>query len=106
VNVVIARATQRSIPSSMFAIIRTRWHTRPLSRRARRRSSSAPGSLRKKYAGIVYPPKIVHLPNHSTTSGDHYKRGASIDGGDEAVRNGAAPDDLFAALLYDYSVTR
>jgi hypothetical protein len=32
----------------MFAIIRTRWHTRPLSRRAKRRSSAAPGSLRKK----------------------------------------------------------
>ena len=29
----------------------------PLSRRAKRRSSAAPGSLRKKYAGIVYPPK-------------------------------------------------
>jgi hypothetical protein len=37
----------------MFAIIITRWHTRPLSRRAKRRSSAAPGSLRKKYAGIV-----------------------------------------------------
>jgi AraC-like DNA-binding protein len=41
----------------MFAIIRTRWHTRPLSRRAKRRSSAAPGSLRKKYTGIVHPPK-------------------------------------------------
>jgi hypothetical protein len=37
----------------MFAIIITRWHTRPLSRRAKRRSSAAPGSLRKKYAGIL-----------------------------------------------------
>src|SRR5882757_4325517 len=53
----------------MFAIIRTRWQTRPLSCRARRRSSAAPGSLRKKYAGIVYPPNMVRLPNHSTTSG-------------------------------------
>jgi hypothetical protein len=41
----------------MFAIIRTRWQTCPLSRRAKRRRSAAPGSLRKKYAGIVYPPK-------------------------------------------------
>ncbi len=32
-----------------------RWQTRPLSRRAKRRSSAAPGSLRKKYAGIVHP---------------------------------------------------
>jgi hypothetical protein len=42
-----------SIPSSRFAIIKTRWQTRPLSRRAKRRSSTAPGSLRKKYAGMV-----------------------------------------------------
>ena len=27
---------------------------------------------------------------------------AGIDGGDEAVRNGAAQDDLFAALLYQH----
>jgi hypothetical protein len=32
----------------MFAISRTRWQTRPLSPRAKRRSSVAPGSLRKK----------------------------------------------------------
>src|SRR6267378_3203625 len=57
----------------MFAIIRTRWQTRPLSRRAKRRSSAAPGSLRKKYAGIAYPPNMVRLPNHSTTSGDPRK---------------------------------
>src|SRR6478672_3116541 len=57
----------------MLAIIRTRWHTRPLSRRARHRSSAAPGSLRKKYADIVYPPNMVRLTNHSTTSGDHRK---------------------------------
>jgi len=57
----------------MFAIIRTRWQTRPLSRRAKRRSSAAPGSLQKKYAGIVHPPIMVRLPNHSTTSGDHWK---------------------------------
>src|SRR4029450_4801874 len=57
----------------MFAIIRTRWHTRPLSHRARRRSSAAPGSLRKKYAGIVHPPNMVRLPSHSTISGDHRK---------------------------------
>src|SRR5437667_5704875 len=57
----------------MFAIIRTRWHTRPLSRRAKRRSSAAPGSLRKKYAGIVHPPIMVRLPNYSTISGDHRK---------------------------------
>ena len=29
---------------------------------------------------------------------------AGIDGGDEAVRNGAAQDDLFAALLYQHSL--
>src|ERR1700730_12329964 len=57
----------------MFAIIRTRWQPRPLSCRARRRSSAAPGSLRKKYAGIVYPPNMVRLPNHSTTSGNPRK---------------------------------
>src|SRR5882757_8262082 len=57
----------------MFAIIRTRWQTRPLSPRAKRRSSAAPGSLRKKYAGIAYPPNMVRLPNHSTTSGDPRK---------------------------------
>src|SRR5258707_14573045 len=57
----------------MLAIIRTRWHTRPLSRRARRRSSAAPGSLRKKYAGIVHPPNMVRLHNHSTTSRNHRK---------------------------------
>jgi hypothetical protein len=27
---------------------------------------------------------------------------AGIDGGDEAVRNGGAQDDLFAALLYQH----
>ena len=32
-------------------------------------SSAAPGSLRKKYAGIVHPPNMVRLPSHSTTSG-------------------------------------
>src|SRR5690349_2495353 len=57
----------------MFAIIRTRWHTRPLSRRAKRRSSATPGSLRKKYTDIIYPPNMVRLPDHSTTSGDHRK---------------------------------
>ena len=57
----------------MFAIIRTRWQTRPLSRRAKRRSSAAPGSLRKKYAGIVHPPNIVRLPINSTTFGDQRK---------------------------------
>jgi hypothetical protein len=41
----------------MFAIIRTRWHPRPLSPRAKRRSSAAPGSLRKKYTDIPHPPK-------------------------------------------------
>lgn len=61
------------IPSSMFAIIRTRWQTRPLSPRAKRRSSADPGSLRKKYAGIVHTSKVVHSSNHSTTSGDHQK---------------------------------
>src|SRR6516165_3107708 len=57
----------------MFAIIRTRWQTRPLSCRAKRRSSAAPGSLRKKYAGILHPPNIVRLPINSTTSGGHRK---------------------------------
>ena len=32
-----------------------------------------PGSLRKKYAGIVHPPNMVRLPINSTTSGDHRK---------------------------------
>src|SRR5207244_1674793 len=36
-------ASSCSIPSSRFAIIKTRWQTRPLSRRATRRSSGAPG---------------------------------------------------------------
>ena len=58
-------------PLEQFAIIRTRWHTRPLSARAKRRSSAAPGSLRKKYADIVHPPNMVHLTIHSTTSWDH-----------------------------------
>ena len=31
---------------------------------------------------------------------------AGIDGGDEAVRNGAAQDDLFAAFLYQHSLAR
>src|ERR1700730_16298643 len=57
----------------MFAIIRTRWQTRPLSRRAKRRSSAAPGSPRKKYAGILHPPNMVRLLINSTTSGDHRK---------------------------------
>src|SRR6266446_662794 len=57
----------------MFAIIRTRWQTGPLSRRAKRRSSAAPGSLRKKYAGIFHPPNMVRLPINSTISGDHWK---------------------------------
>src|SRR5205823_5551064 len=57
----------------MFAIIRTRWQTRPLSPRAKRRSSIAPGSLRKKYAAIAYPPNMVPLPISSTTSGLHRK---------------------------------
>src|ERR1700676_1366134 len=57
----------------MFAIIRTRWQTRPLSRRAKRRSSAAPGSLRKKYAGILHPPNMVRLLINSTTSGAQWK---------------------------------
>src|SRR5258708_22921085 len=64
----------------MLAIIRTRWHTRPLSRRAKRRSSAAPGSLRKKYADIVYPPNMVGYPDHSTTSGDYRKPVLVVDG--------------------------
>src|SRR5207248_10012538 len=39
----------------------------------KRRSSAAPGSLRKKYAGIVHPLNMVRLPSHSTISGDHRK---------------------------------
>ena len=58
------------IPSSMFAIIKTRGHTRARSRRAKRRSSAAPGSLRKKYAGIVPPLNAVDMPPRSTTSWD------------------------------------
>src|SRR5258705_6311270 len=38
-----------------------------------RRSSAAPGSLRKKYAGIIHPPNMVRLHINSTTSGDHRK---------------------------------
>jgi GAF domain-containing protein len=47
--------------------------TRPLSYRAKRRSSAAPGSLRKKYAGIAHPPNMVPLLINSTTSGEHRK---------------------------------
>jgi hypothetical protein len=57
----------------MFAIIRTRWQTRPLSRRAKRRSSAAPGSLRKSRPASFIPPNMVPLPNHSTTFGDYRK---------------------------------
>src|SRR5437762_6908335 len=55
----------------MLAIIRTRWHTRPLSPRAKRRSSAAPGSLRKKYAGILTPQRwcapLIILPHLEIT---------------------------------------
>src|SRR5207248_6684109 len=65
------RASSCSIPSSMLAIIRTRWHTRPLSPRAKRRSSAAPGSLRKKYAGILSPQRwcapLIILPHLEIT---------------------------------------
>src|SRR4030081_3016125 len=70
-------ASSCSIPSSRFAIIRTRWQTRPLSRRAKRRSSAAPNSLRKKYAGIVHPQTwyayLITLP-HLGITGSRYKR--------------------------------
>src|SRR6516165_4884000 len=60
----------------MFAIIRTRWQTRPLSRRAKRRSSTAPGSLRKKYAGMSIPQTwyalLLALP-HLEIIGSRYK---------------------------------
>jgi hypothetical protein len=60
----------------MFAIIKTRWQTRARSRRAKRRRAAAPGSLRKKYAGIVPPLEAVamlpHLP-HIAISGSRYK---------------------------------
>src|SRR5439155_24007314 len=45
----------------MLAIIRTRWQTRPLSRRAKRRSSAAPGSLRKKNTDMVPPTRRCKL---------------------------------------------
>jgi len=34
---------------------------------------AAPGSLRKNYAGIVHPPNMVYVSNHSTTFGCHRK---------------------------------
>src|SRR5438067_8677223 len=73
----------------MFAIIRTRWHTRPLSRRAKRRSSAAPGSLRKKYAGIVHPPNMVRSLINSTTSGDHWKPVLFVTGHRTVAHNSA-----------------
>jgi len=48
------------------------------------RCSAAPGSLRKKYAGIVHPPNMVRLPSHSTTSGDHRK--LVLDSGDHRAK--------------------
>src|SRR5260370_35017647 len=82
----------------MFAIIRTRWQTRPLSRRAKRRSSATPGSLRKKYAGIVHPPNMVRLPNHSTISGDDRKPVLVIWVGSIAK---ASPDEVKGKDWYD-----
>jgi hypothetical protein len=35
---------RKSVARQRIAIIRTRWQTRPLSRRAKRRSAAAPGS--------------------------------------------------------------
>src|SRR6516225_3066947 len=60
----------------MFAIIRTRWQTRPLSRRAKPRSSAAPGSLRKKYTDVP-PPKSWYssqltLPHLDITESPYY----------------------------------
>src|SRR6267378_4530289 len=78
----------------MFAIIRTRWQTRPLSRRAKRRSSAAPGSLRKKYAGIAYPPNMVRLPNHSTTSGDPRKPVLAASPSQRETRAGDRPETM------------
>src|SRR5467141_848388 len=61
----------------MFAIIRTRWQTRPLSPRAKRRSSADPGSLRKKYAGIHHPPPTCFVGSstlpHLGINGSRYK---------------------------------
>src|SRR5260370_22333595 len=82
----------------MFAIIRTRWQTRPLSRRAKRRSSATPGSLRKKYAGIVHPPNMVRLPNHSTISGDDRKPVLVIWVGSIAK---AVPEEIKGKDCYD-----
>src|SRR5690349_6394885 len=59
----------------MFAIIRTRWQTRPLSRRAKRRSSAARGSPRKKYAGRLHPPK------HGTLAHQVYHIWESLEAG-------------------------
>src|ERR1700720_2141713 len=64
----------------MFAIIRTRWETRPLSCRAKRRSSTSPGSLRKKYAAIVHLPQtwyacLITLP-HLGIPGSRYYNNA------------------------------
>jgi hypothetical protein len=60
----------------MFAIIRTRWQTRPLSPRAKRPSSADPGSLRKKDADIVHPQTwyafLLALP-HLGITGSWYK---------------------------------
>jgi MFS family permease len=90
----------------MLAIIRTRWQTRPLSCRAKRRSSAAPGSLRKKYAGILHPPNMVRLPINSTTSGDHRKPVLGLlayDVGFAAILIGTA-GVAGLAFGYDYGV--
>jgi hypothetical protein len=58
-------------PLKFWEITADQW--RRFVTRAKRRSSAAPGSPRKKYAGIAYPPNMVPLPNHSTISGDHRK---------------------------------
>ena len=48
-------ASSCSIPSSMLAIIRARWQTRPLSRRAKRRSSAAPVRCKKSMPASSIP---------------------------------------------------
>ena len=67
---------------------------RPLSRRAKRRSSAAPGSLRKKYAGIAHPPNMVRLHINSTTSGDQRK--PVSDSGETWLTRGDPVDDTLA----------
>src|SRR5271156_3536627 len=60
----------------MFAISRTRWHTRPLSRRAKRRSSAAPVRCERNIPASSIPQTryalLITLP-HLGITGSWYK---------------------------------